>query len=203
MKLILFKLQRWIGRYPTLYFSLYKLIGNKKYLAVKQDTNIVIEGYPRSANTFAVVAFEKAQETPVNIAHHLHVPAQVLRAVHMGIPVIVLIREPVAAICSLVVREPHINLKTALKDYINFYNTISPVSSDCVIARFEDVISDFGNIISEVNEKYGTEFSKFNHKHDNVNDVFTSLDSLEEDTKSGATNESKVARPSNQRKEDN
>ena len=199
MKLILFKIQRKIGRYPTLYFPLYSLFGKKKYLAVEPGTDIVIEGFPRSANTFAVVAFEKAQEQTVSVAHHLHVPSQVLRAVKLGIPVIVLIREPVAAICSLVVREPHLDLKTALNDYINFYNTIIPVSKNFVTARFEDVTSDFGEIIKEVNAKFSTNFSEFNHKLDSVNDVFASLDSLEEDKKSGTVNEAKVSRPSTQR----
>ena len=32
---------------------------------------LVIEGFPRSANTFAVVAFRQAQERYVPIAHHL------------------------------------------------------------------------------------------------------------------------------------
>ncbi|MFK5949766.1 MAG: hypothetical protein QM500_13465, partial [Methylococcales bacterium] len=179
----------------------YSFLGKKKYLAINKNTDIVIEGFPRSANTFAVVAFEKSQKTAVSIAHHLHVPSQILQASKLEIPTIVLIREPVAAICSFVIREPHISLKAALNDYITFYNTITPVKESFVIAKFEDVTSDYGKIINEVNIKFGTNFSLFNHKVDSVNDVFSRLDSLEEEKKSGTTNETKVARPSNTRKE--
>lgn len=66
---------------------------------------------------------------------------------------------------------------------------------------FEDVTSDLGNIISEVNAKYGANFSKSNHQHSNVNTVFAGLDSLLGVKDSGATNEAGVARPSKQRKD--
>ena len=59
-------------------------------------TQLVIEGYPRSANTYAVVAFAAVQPERPRIAHHLHVAAQVLAAVDRDIPTMVLIRRPQA-----------------------------------------------------------------------------------------------------------
>src|SRR5262245_45373054 len=44
---------------------------------IDADTELVIDGYMRSANTFAVYAFQMAQRRPVRLAHHLHAPAQV------------------------------------------------------------------------------------------------------------------------------
>ena len=44
------------------------------------DTELVIEGYTRSASTFAVYALQLAQERPVRLAHHLHAPAQLIEA---------------------------------------------------------------------------------------------------------------------------
>lgn len=200
-KLTTFRLQRFLGRYPGVYFPLYKLFGRKKYLAVANDTEIVIEGFPRSANTFAVVAFKHAQERPIKIAHHLHVPAQIFRAAKLDIPTVVLLRDPVSAVASLAVREPHINLEAALQDYVDFHRLISPMQDHFVIARFETVISDFGKVILSINQRFGTSFSEFQHQNESVDYVFDNLESLEEDKQTGLTDESKVARPSNHRNE--
>jgi len=81
-----FALRSVLGRSPAVYFGIQRLRPSRRHLLVKKDTEIVIEGYPRSANTFAVAAFLLAQGRAVKIAHHLHVPAQVIQAVRWGIP---------------------------------------------------------------------------------------------------------------------
>jgi hypothetical protein len=53
---------------------------------VSRTTEIVIEGYPRSGNTFAVVAFRLAQGREIEIAHHLHAAAQIKRAARLDVP---------------------------------------------------------------------------------------------------------------------
>lgn len=134
---------------------------NNRDLLIKNDTDIVIEGYPRSANTYSVVAFQQAQKKQYNIAHHLHIPTQVLIAVDREIPVILLIREPIDAIASLLVRHPDLDAKKCVRDYVAFYTKLIPVINNIVIADFEDVTKDFGSIISRVNDKYGVNFDKF------------------------------------------
>src|SRR5580658_8003661 len=57
-------------------------------------TELVIDGFTRSATTFAVYAFQLAQDTPVQLAHHLHAPAQLIRAARRGVPAVALIRKP-------------------------------------------------------------------------------------------------------------
>src|SRR5437773_3659904 len=64
------------------------------------DTEIVIEGFPRSATSFAVAAFRLAQDREVVVGHHVHSPAQVIEAVRRGVPAIVLVREPEEAALS-------------------------------------------------------------------------------------------------------
>lgn len=79
--------------------SVYIPFARRKYrdvpnMLVESDTELVIEGFERSGNTFAVVAFETAQPRPVKTAHHLHAAAQVVSAVRMGVPTLLLIRPP-------------------------------------------------------------------------------------------------------------
>lgn len=52
---------------------------------VASDTQL-IEGFPRSGNTFAVAAFDLAQARPVEVAHHGHASAQVIEAVRRTSP---------------------------------------------------------------------------------------------------------------------
>ncbi|MDX2479901.1 MAG: hypothetical protein QNK24_06145 [Desulfuromusa sp.] len=188
--------------HPAIYYPLQKIFGKYYRLAIHDDTEIVIEGYPRSGNTFSVVAFEQAQNRPVKIAHHLHIAAQAIAGTKRGIPVIILLRSPVDAISSLITREPFITINVALEDYIRFYKSVLPIKNKVLIARFEEVTSDFGGIIDRMNLKFNTGYKSFEHTKENVARVFSSLDDLETKNVSKLTDESKVARPSEHRKRD-
>ncbi|MDH3587771.1 MAG: hypothetical protein OEQ74_00055 [Gammaproteobacteria bacterium] len=200
-KVSLFVIQRVLGSRPFPYFFLRRLITSKPELAASGKTELVIEGYPRSANSFSVVAFEQAQEREVKIAHHLHVPAQVIRGVQRGIPIVVLLREPVSAVASLIVREPALGIRVALWDYIHFHRTIRRYRDSFLIARFEDITDDFGRVIERLNNKWGTQFQVFDHNEENVARAFARLESLESGREIGEINEDRVARPSGQRSE--
>jgi hypothetical protein len=53
------------------------------------------------------------------IAHHLHVPAQVVRTTQWQIPTLVLIRVPRDAVRSSAIRDP-ISFDQALRYYVSF-----------------------------------------------------------------------------------
>jgi hypothetical protein len=138
---------------------------------VSRTTEIVIEGYPRSGNTFAVVAFRLAQGREIEIAHHLHAAAQIKRAARLDVPAIVLIREPSEAILSLVVRDPHASMRWAFRSYIRFYSTVVPYLENTVVAPFATVTSDLASIIRMVNTRYGTAFKELVPTEDALNSV--------------------------------
>ena len=129
---------------------------------VTRKTRVTIEGYPRSANTYAVYAFKHVNQMQWNeIAHHLHVQAQIIRSVNYKIPVILLIRHPLEAIRSLIVRHDFIQANEALEDYIRFYTDVYSLRDGFVVANFEDVIERFGEIIQQVNKRFASEFNLF------------------------------------------
>ena len=138
---------------------------------VSPTTEIVIEGYPRSGNTFAVVAFRLAQGRQIEIAHHLHAAAQIKRAARLDVPAVVLIREPSEAILSLVVRDPHASIRWALCSYIRFYSAVIPYLAKTVVAPFATATSDLASIIRMVNASYGTAFKEFVPTEDALNSV--------------------------------
>jgi len=197
-----FALRAALGCRPVLYFALQALRPRRRHLLVTRDTEIVIEGYPRSANTFAVAAFLLAQGRRVKIARHLHVPAQVIQAVRWGIPTIVLIRNPEDAVPSLLVREHAWPAEQALKDYIRFYSRVAPYQHGFVLATFEEVTQHFGAVIERVNRRFSTNFVVFEHTEENVKRVFKLVEKMDkEDQGRTSVTETTVARPSKVREE--
>ena len=129
---------------------------------VGPDTEAVIDGYTRSASTFAVYAFQLSQPDPVRLAHHLHAPAQLIEAARRGLPTIAVVREPRGAVLSHVVREPGVDLLDALHAYRRFYRSLMAYRPAFVIADFREVTADFGSVVHRLNERFGTSFGVFN-----------------------------------------
>jgi hypothetical protein len=125
------------------------------------DTEAVIDGYTRSASTFAVYAFQVAQPTPVRLAHHLHAPAQLMAAARRGLPTLMVIREPRGALLSQLVREPDVDLLDALYAYRRFHASLMPYRDAFVVADFREVTADFGAVVRRMNAKFGTSFGVF------------------------------------------
>jgi hypothetical protein len=123
------------------------------------DTRLVIDGYTRSATTFAVYAFQLAQVSPVRLAHHLHAPAQLIEAAKRGVPAIALIRDPEGAVLSQVLREPGVAVADALASYTRFYSCLMPHRHDLVVGEFERVTDAFDAVVRAVNDRYATSFA--------------------------------------------
>jgi hypothetical protein len=161
---------RWTARDVWAGHASYLAVARSRHseAAVGPDTQLVIEGFPRTANTFSVFAFQMAQPAPVRVAHHLHAPIQVITAARARIPVLVLIRPPEDAVLSLTTWSPHIGLEQALRAYSRFYERIAPYRSWCVTGEFTRVTSDLGIVIDAVNARYETAFARFEHTPQNV-----------------------------------
>jgi hypothetical protein len=167
---------------------------------VDDGTEIVIEAFPRSGMTFAVVAFEMAQPAAVSVACHVHAPAQLIEASRRRLPALMLIREPEPTILSFVIRHPHVTMRQALRAYARFYEPLLGHRDDVVVSRFADVTADFGAVTRRVNMRFGTRFAEFAHTPANVDRAFASISSdYEGRTRSAAELERTVARPSAQR----
>jgi hypothetical protein len=131
-------------------------------MLVDSTTELIIEGFPRSANTWSVVAFEQIQSVKVKIAHHQHVISQILRGIKYGIPIILLIRNPKDVTISESMRDPEIPMEQILRHYIDYYTFLYDYKSAYLIANFEDVINNYRSIIDGVNLKFGTNFTSRN-----------------------------------------
>lgn len=162
------KHRRWI---PTLR----RAAGRK---LVEPGDDAVIEGYPRSANTFARDFFLASQDRPMEVATHFHSPAQFKLARRYGIPAMLVIREPLPAALSWVVFNDGLyDAETALRYYIDFHKPLLRIPESFVVAPFEEVTSAFGNSIARLNQRFGTNFSALIHDENIQQRIFDAMES--------------------------
>ena len=161
-----------VFEYPALYlpFARHKYQGHSPEV-ISSQTELVIDGYFRSANTFAVYAFQLSQGRPVRLAHHLHAPAQLITAARSGIPALLLLRDPEGAILSELLYD-NVALPDALVAYARFYACLLPYLDNFVVGQFEQVTGDFGAVTRRVNERFGTTFTEFRHTEDSTRECF-------------------------------
>lgn len=119
-------------------------------------TDLTIEGYPRSANTFAVDTLTMLAERTgrsLRIAHHTHDPENLLLALARGVPGILLIRSPHAAIASfcLYSKAP---LTRAIRRYEAFYETLLPYRDALMVAPFDAIVADPNTLVAAANAHF-------------------------------------------------
>lgn len=194
------RIKHFVGRSPSFFFPFYKIFGPKKnrVLLFDDNTKLVIEGFPRSANTFAVVAFEQAQSSTVKLAHHLHIEAQLMQAAAHDIPAVALLRNPEDSFRSLLVRHPETPVSWIIQRYIHFYTAVKNLGPKCLIVSYEDITNDMGAIVETINRRFDKNFDVPVHSDVMVSQVFQQIESYNKRVNQGK--ESHVARPSEERK---
>lgn len=195
-----YRIRGFLGNWPVTYYSLMAFRPAKRHRLINNKTDIVIEGYPRSGNTFATAAFLISQNKPINIARHTHLPAQVIQAVRLNLPTIVLIRNPIDAAVSHCIRNKFLTPKQALGEYIHFYERVYPYQAGFVTAPFDEATSNFGDIIQEINRKFHRQFTQFEHTPDNMARCFQLIEQMDmDDTGKDTIGLSTVAHPNPER----
>jgi hypothetical protein len=189
-----------IRRYPRLYLPIARR--RRRGEPLTRETQFVIEGFPRSGNTFSVASFGASQISRVRLARHEHAPAQIIAAARQGIPALVLIRRPEEAVLSFAIQQPQLTVRQLLRAYLRFYRPLRPYLDQIVVATFDQVTTDFSAVIRRVNERYGTDFGLFEHTEENAR---RSLDEIKEHSKErwgdGLTAEMKRSSPSELREQ--
>jgi hypothetical protein len=169
-------LRRSVMMHPSLYLPLARWKRAESGRVLDARTELVLDGLERSANTFAAIAFQVAQNDHVRVAHHMHAVAPLIEAAARGVPTLITARAPRATIASAMIRQPRVTAGQWLKTYAAFYERLMDSRDGFVIATFEEVTSDFGAVIRRVNQRFSTDFREFDHTEANVKTVFTLAD---------------------------
>jgi hypothetical protein len=163
--------------------------------AITADTELVIEGFPRSGNTFAAIAFAQSQPRPTRAVSHVHIPAQVKLAVRRGVPTLLLVREPEDAVVSMTIADPHHRVERLLRYWIHYHEELLPCRDQVLVASFEEVTTDFGAVVSRLNDRFGTSFTPFVHDQTHVDEVFAAVDEKQRRVHGERLYHEAVARP--------
>ena len=169
-------------------------------LRAESHTDLVVDGFPRSANTYALFALRSILSDAYTVRGHTHSARNVLRAVRMDVPTILVVREPRATIASLVQLAPGLSVATAARGYASFHERLLSVASDVVVADFLQVTSDIGPVLERVNDRFGTTFPPFVKTPEREQKILQQIEATSFERAGGVVRESSVPRPSIMRK---
>lgn len=169
-----------LERAPKLYLGLLRIKRFRHWSApwvVSRQTDICIEGFPRSANSYALSAFQRSQFRTVqlSIATHTHSPAQIIQAVRWRIPTMVCVRNPRDAVCGLLAFEREIAVRNGLTYQVPtssdvrrvacrwafFHRQILPFAKGYFVAPFEQIISDFETVSQQFLDRFQLDLEPF------------------------------------------
>jgi phosphatidylglycerophosphatase C len=148
-----------IEEVPSVYCSVMRR-RHPEWPLVGPETDVVIEGYQSSGNTFARKAMAHANPH-IRIASHSHSWAHVAHGLRLGKPVVVLLRNPLDAVASHAVRMRLEDLDRELRRYRYYYRRVSRLSESVVLAPFDVTTTRFSDVISQVNARFNTRFNLF------------------------------------------
>ena len=188
--------RRPVSRTPYLWDVAMWVRPEKRATLARRDTALVIDGFLRSGNTFSVAAFEVANGREPHLGRHLHGGPHILRAVRLGVPAVVLIREPRDAVTSYLIRRPTLTPRRAFSEYVDFYATAWPAREGFVVGPFDQVVADFGTVITRVNLRFGTTFRPYRPTPEGVRAAMERVEELNRLECDGELVETHVGRPS-------
>ena len=147
------RLHNVVSRHRWLFFLVNRF--RRPEMLVDRETDLVIEGFPRSANSFAEAAMRVSQVREIKLAHHTHASCQILRAAELSLPVLILFRDPDDAVASLLeMYDINVGSSFAYSEYVEFYEVVLRAREAFLLAHFTIVTSDFPRIINSLNERF-------------------------------------------------
>ena len=194
---ILIKTKFYISKINFLFYIIFKIFRKNDNRIVTNKTHLVIEGYPRSANTYCYSIF-KTLDTNLNIASHIHLPVNINLGLNKKIPCIAIIRDPIDCITSYMIRE-NIEILHAINYYLFFHNNLDVNNNKLLIVKFSTIISNYEKVINKYNHLFNTKyFVNENHNFDEL--VVERVKKMDmQDTGEDIINHLTVALPSKER----
>lgn len=183
----------WLKKYLALKLFFKKNIGIyqlqnrfESHLICKNSTDLLVEGYPRSGNTFTVRQIKSLVELnnkSLDIAHHTHSIENLRLAKFHNTPSLILIRKPSEAILSHFIFQNYDESQSDKVDdmvnkYIAFYKYAKNELKNIVFCEFNVVKNNFNFLIRELNSKFNLSIPESTNLEFDKQIVFDGIKSL-------------------------
>lgn len=122
---------------------------------VGPQTELCIEGFPRSANSFAFNAIAAANPGLERYGRHVHTVSQVTEAVRLGIPTLLVIRAPDQAARSFLGRFSPQAAALVLEAFAAYYRAILPIADRVTVSDFETTTANLSAAVTALNARFG------------------------------------------------
>lgn len=144
-----FRLYMWAMATPLVAQLYQSLRGELRDRRVVGSTEMLIEGFPRSANSY--VAFSMQLANPGRrISSHLHSSYSLRQARRRKIPCVFVVREPDAAVASLMQMLPQLTTRSAYQAYIAYHRRSLRNLNDAYVVAFDDAVNALPSVMAGV-----------------------------------------------------
>lgn len=113
-------------------------------------TSLVVDGFPRSANSYCYYALMHALRSVGEVRGHTHGAGIYGYTRRKSIPAVALIRKPEDAVSSFLQYNPRLTPDSALRSYILFNETVLKFSSSIMVVSFETATQDFAAVLDSI-----------------------------------------------------
>jgi hypothetical protein len=182
---------RYIWHRPLLYQAIQKLRSRGDLLDPNYD--LLLDGFPRSGNTFASLMIEESQQSRLKVVTHRHTPPPFLHAVKIGKPACLTLRRPFDAITSWVIYTNR-PIRSVIQYYLDFHQILLPYRSKFLIVPFFILTEDFSLVLQLINARFALNLKHQFDLEACKREVFGRIDNSWKNG-DGIINEFRVARP--------
>lgn len=116
---------------------------------------VLIEGFPRSGNTYTEMMFRLTQGERFELCHHTHHPVTVIEAVRTHRKTILVLRNPDDAVLSWCISWGGADLASIANIfdiYINYHQALLPAVSGMAVFEFKELTTNFRGLLQQLSD---------------------------------------------------
>jgi hypothetical protein len=147
-----------VGDY-RLALPLFRILGTRYPNLARRDTELCVDGFPRSGNSFLVAAIQR-WNPDLRLSHHTHLAGNIKFAVEQGIPTVILLRKPADAVASAMIWDGMITPRVGLFTYMHFYRSVAAILEKALLVNFEDAVGKPDAVVDLINQTFGTTINR-------------------------------------------
>ena len=160
MDLIKSRVRCELGRHPVLYNLFQNTIGRHPDTVVTSGTDLCIEAPPGCGNSFFFNGVHLSNPE-LRVAHHHHVPAQVLNALRLGVPTLTILRKPIDSVLSRLSSGTDPRFASSnLRYWISFWEKVRSLPDSVLMVKFETLVADPSGVVALINKQFWTTFAE-------------------------------------------